>query len=671
MMMGLLTLATCEASAAPEVVLRVDADAQLTLRVDSLVAEDLDRARYFRLYHYPGMFEQPLVDEMKWLRVVPGRGTGPSFPRSDPRSPEWATAQAAAIERYAAVFRRGAEQHPGASFALAGHLYPRTIDMIGKDDSPDRVDPSMKVDGLVVLPQDYDRVSLILSDWFTGLKRAGAPVPRYFTPTNEPDASWRDGQRSPQSFADFSRVLALRLKQDHPDVRFAGPCTAWSHPGPRWDRWRSPGWVERRFIDVVGDVTDDYDFHLYTKELWAHIPPDPAKIAPGRLQPDARLFESMARGHNEVWDFGKADMMLDLVRVLHRERWDEPAPPVIITEFGRQGITPQLGPWSNPEYFSYLYATTLTRLWMTFMDRPEITLTVPFLLPVSDVGYGDRRGHAMYNRPGAPDDPTPKITPMRDFVAFFRDLEGSRVPADWKGVEPSRQHGMFAIASRTNDTLFVLLHNAPAQPISFTLDLGMQLPQGATLQRMRWDGQTPARFTDPNPADGTWRRDVAPEERVAHTTITLAGEETAILRVPLLEAAKRRVTIERIYAREHLVSLDQPLSFNIQLDAAQLQNATGATAVVGFASPLGGEAGQTLKFVLNGEPLPDTADLGITHGWRAASLPYRVPIPARMLKVGANHLSIMAGDNGVPTDALITTVRLDVRRIEDKAREGH
>jgi hypothetical protein len=659
---SLVLSALADRSGAANAVLRVEADAELRLAVDGLVADELDRLRYFRLYHFPGMFEQSLVDEMKSLRVVPGRGTGPRFAKGDPNAPEWATANARLRERDIAMFRRAAEQHPGVPFAIAGHSYPRSVVASGGDEGPDKVDPTMKVDPSVVAPQDYGRAAAAVSEWLSELKKAGASTPSYFTPINEPDAAWKDGSRSGQSHADFSRVLAERLKRDHPEVHFAGPCTAWSHPGPKWDRWRSPNSVERQFIDRVGDLVDDYDFHLYSKELWAHVPPDPAKVPYGRLQPDARLFESLGRGHNEVWDFGKAEMMLDAVRVLHRERWGEPAPSVIISEFGRQGITPQLGPWGNPEYFSYLYGTTLTRMWMTFMDRPEIELTVPFLLPVSDIGYGDRRGHAMYNRPGAPDDPTPRVTPMRDFVAFFRALDGRRVPAAWGGIAPEHQHGMFVIASRTDEALFVLMHNAPSSSIEFTLDLGAPLPPGATIQRMRWEGPAPDRFTDPTPTGGAWRRDVEPRESVADARITLAGEETAILRIPLSTPARRAVTIERRYAAQSLVPLDGPTTFDVELTPADLEGVREVTATIGYASPQGGVAGQTLAVAVNGETLPGTLDLSLTDGWRAASMPYRIVVPARLLRAGKNPFAITAGPGGAPADALITTVRLDLRR---------
>lgn len=647
-------------------VLRVETDATLSLRSGRHDASELDRDRYFRLYHFPGMFDEALVEEMKRLRVTPGRGTGPYFPKAEPGSEAYAADDARVLAQHVEIFRRAAEQHPGIWFASGGKRYPRTtVAAAGGKESPETVDPSMRVDPNVVLPQDYELAAAALSGWFTGLKAAGAPVPRYFSPINEPDAMWRDGARSGRTHAEFSRVLATRLQADHPDVRFTGPCTAWSHPGPRWGRWSSPAGMERQFIDHVGDLVDAYDFHLYTKELWAHVPPDPKNIAPGRVQPDARLFESLPRGHNEVWDFGKAEMVLDLVKVLHEARWSTPAPPVVITEFGRQGIAPQLGPWGNPEYFAYLYAATTTRLWMTFMDRPEITLTVPFILPVSDIGYGDRRGQAMYTRPGSPGDPTPVVTPMRDFIAFFRDLEGARVPATWHGVGQDRRHGLFVVASRTDDAVLVLLHNAPSTSLEFAIELpGGVVPAGATIRRMRWEGPVPEKFTDPTPPGGRWRQDLDAAEPVTGTAVTLAGEETALLRIPVATAPTRHVVEARTYAPRNLTPLAQgetPTEFEIELTPADLQGVSGATAVVGFAAPLGGTPGQSLKVTVNGTPLAASADLGVTAGWRAASLPFRLEFPPTLLRPGRNVVTFTPGPAGLPADALITTLRLDLR----------
>lgn len=661
-MRALALFALALPAASPAVpVLTVESDARLALVNGPHVAAEITRDRYFRLYHFPGMFDEALAAELRALRAAPARGTGPYLKDKggDTGRLNWTEDVDASADRYAELYRRAALQHPGATHAIAGGSYPTCRPMAQPGAANTSTDATMHVSYNRALDREQfaGNVDLIAA-WLDRIAAAGVAKPRYFSPYNEPDVTWKTGADLAIKHADFARAVALRLRADHPDVLVSGPCTSWPYPGENWRRWASTGW-ERAFIERAGDVAGAYDFHFYTKEFWAYGDESPGFKAENR-QASPNLHSSLWTGHHQLLDFGKGEALLDLVQSLHLAKWSRPSPPVIISEFGRQGITPQLGPWTN-DYAYHLYGATVTRLWMMFMDRPEIALTVPFILPVSDAGYGPKRGQALYTRPGAPADMTPRVTPLRDFYGFFRDFEGERVPASWSGLDPRHALGVFTIAARRGDTLLVLLHNAAAEPLAFDLALPASAPlAGAALQRMRWEGPAPADHRAATPGGARWRRDLAAEP-LASPRVELAPEETALLRLPLAAAPARQVVVKKHYAPETLrpLAAGAPVEFTFTLPA--WEKSAAAELVVTFAAPAGGRAGQTLALALNGARLESRPDLGLLEGWKHPVHPFRVAVPAALLTPGANTLVVSAGGPDLPANAQIVGARLDLR----------
>ncbi|MCU0793654.1 MAG: hypothetical protein MUE42_12575, partial [Opitutaceae bacterium] len=280
------------------------------------------------------------------------------------------------------------------------------------------------------------------------------------------------------------------------------------------------------------------------------------------------------------------------------------------------------------------------------MNRPEIALTVPFILPVSDAGYGPKRGQALYTRPGAPADLTPRVTPLRDFYGFFRELEGQRVPTSWSGLSPRQAVGVFALAARRGDTLFVLLHNAAAEPLALDLALPSSTSlAGAAVQRMRWEGRAPADHRAPTPEGARWRRDLAAAESLDSSRVELAAEETALIRLPLPAAPVRQIVVTTHYAPENLrpLAADTSAEFTFTLPPAT-PAPTASELVFTFAAPAGGRPGQTLALTLNGTALDARPDLGLLSGWKHPIHPFRVSVPASLLRNGANTLAISAAD---------------------------
>ncbi|WOO43699.1 hypothetical protein [Rubellicoccus peritrichatus] len=640
--------------------LKIQPNVELELRAGPHAISDVDRERYFRTYHIPGMFTEEQAVIMQELGVSPGRGTGPYFAHSagDTERAGWDPVVKKQFEKYTTIYQKADERYPGVIHALAGGNYPQSEAIKAEGDEVE-VDATMIVDHKNgVKPEDFAANVDLIDRWISAIKESGATPPKYFSPLNEPDAGWKGSPNPPDDHSQFARQLALAIQDKHPEVMISGPSSAWGHPRADWKRWTGSGW-ERRFIEQVGDIAGAYDLHIYSKEYWAGSAEHSRNFDPKLKQPTPSMYDSFLNGNLYVWDFGKIDSFLDLMYAHHQDTWDEPSLPVIITEFGRQGITPQKGPWFN-DYAYYLYGTTVTRLWMAFMDRPEIELTVPFILPVSDPGYAQQRGQALFNRPDYPDSSHLEATLLLDFYRFYRGFEGVRVPAKWEGIDADNQLGHFAIAVRQGDELWVLLHNAPDRELKLNLDLGFPVKVGdARIARMRWEGAIPEDYTATE-LNGEWRIDFEAEETIDLSNLVLAPEETAIVKVKLPdESIEGKRIEERIYADKTIQPLGkEPVEYHVDLGTDQV--AEDATLVVSVAAPKGFKAGTILSATING--YTQKFDLGIAEGSVDLLAPVRLPVPAEALKAGDNVVSIELAE-GKAWNASIGSLRIDTVRI--------
>ncbi len=647
--------------------LHIEADALLTLACGPHTADAITRDRYFRLYHFPGMYSGAVAEGMRALRMAPGRGTGPYFGEDGGDKFRFGRGPSteATVTNFVRMAARGAIEHPGAIYAAAGGSFPDSSASRSSGILPAAaVEPTMKVaHNRAVAPADQQAAGDLVVRWLDALREAGAPPPGFFSPVNEPDASWKSGPNSPLDHAKFARALALRLRDKHPDVRVSGPCTAWPYPGEYWERWNSSGW-ERSFIENVGDVAGAYDFHLYTKELWAYGPESPGFASHQKL-PTPNLFASLSLGHSEIMEFGKSEVLLDLVQTLHLAQWGRPSPPVLISEFGRQGITPQLGPWAS-DYLSFLYGTTVTRLWLGLMNRPEVAMTVPFILPESDIGYGPQRGQTLATRPGSPADPETRVTPLAGFAAFFREVAGQRVPVSWRVTDPALSRGLFAVACRTDSDILVLLHNSTPEPLDGAIEtegIG-PWPTGVRVARMRWEGPAPLDHHSPNPARAHWRRDAVAEEPLEKPSFRLEGEETALVRIPRNPPAIRRVILSRHYAPEFLQPLCPGAELSFALSQEMIRGAVRAQLVLGFAAPRGPDRGSGRLRVSWTGGTPVIAELGLSAGWRQVAVPVAVDVPSRDLPSGPWIVRMDDNDGTLPEGSLLVSARLEIRTEE-------
>jgi hypothetical protein len=100
------------------------------IKLGSFEKSQLDRDKYFRTYHMPGLFSEEMSEELKEIGALPGRGTGPyysydkqhSYDSSDMKASDnrlfdqWIEKQ---NDKYVVFYKRAAERYPGLKHALA------------------------------------------------------------------------------------------------------------------------------------------------------------------------------------------------------------------------------------------------------------------------------------------------------------------------------------------------------------------------------------------------------------------------------------------------------------------------------------------------------------------------------------------------------------------------
>jgi hypothetical protein len=598
---------------APDCTLVVEPARPLVIQSGSHRLSVFERDRYFRTYHFPGLYPAEQNAELHALGALPGRGTGPNFSAADNplTQPSSVETVERILERWQQYSQAAQKEFPGLVYAMAGRGMPRgwgPAEYVESDD----VDSTMKVGKtLAVAPEYYTDAAGLIVDWMQAIREVSGLPPLYYSAVNEPDSSWKLSEDRVGTFISYQRALAKVLKQQWPELKLTGPCTAWGYPKADFSRWEN-GW-EGRFIDEAGDTVDAYDFHFYSKGYWAFTDDDRG-WSPALQQDSPSLFASRRSGVGTVWDFGRLDAFLDMLASRHLLRWGGEAPAVIVSEFGRQGISKQLGPWEND--FKYLlYMNTVVRMWMTFFDRPEIELTVPFILPQSDLGYGSMRGQAMYTRPGYPEDTSLVATPFVPFYGFFKGLKGTRVASHWE--DASGYPGVQTLSLCEGKRLYVLIHNA--NPFGTEVTMGIRIPGTSQLvssQSIRWDGPLPQRVDHaPQGRLIIGEMKVAPSQVGGLTTFSMHGEETLLLTwtVPDQESDAQALTRSWVYTPIALQKLEPGEWLELDVPEEVVSGDGAKQLVLGVARESGFEKGLNVEGG-DGESWRRQVDLSSTQG---------------------------------------------------------
>jgi agarase len=654
----------------------VDAGKERVIQLGSFIKSELDRNIYFRSYYAPGTYDLERTREMGVIGAVPGRGIltfaqtqdeyNQGHLEEDPARPGYPTAESLerTLNSYVDSFQMSAWLYPGVPFAMAFANYPEWTRI--REEKP-REEGALLEDWEKYFvrqepsPEVYPLAAQILADWFSTLKAKGAATPEWYTIYNEPSHAWTGGD-----LADLTRVVAEALRPQHPEVKVAGPCSAWPYPGADWDIW---GKAQKPFIEKAGDILGAYDLHFYSKGNWS-LPNEPRWQR--HRQPEPSLYEAQRLGVGTVWDYGRLEGYLDLFAAYHMHYFNAAQPrPMIVTEFGRQTIAPQLGPWEN-DFKPWLYMTTVIRQWLTYMDRPEVELTIPFILGETGVQYGPNRGQTIYRRPNLPQDPTHQVTRFREFYQFFRELEGTRVATR---VDDGQHGEALRVRSFLNgNVLYLLIHNSkgfPRHPAK--VDLRPALGQDHTgepvkivaseIRRLYYEGNIPDPLRDETATGTLHIEQQTGYQPVANLAeILLRGEETAIVRltlsaVPKLEA---RITELNSYAPDTLLEIKPGTPMELTVPMAPWPGRVAAARLfLGLARDGGFDANPEVN--VNGTVLKDI-DLSWSRGVKNFHGLAIGTIPPEILMEGANTVTVTFPDSVSGGHPHLVTARLVVDR---------
>ncbi|QHI68372.1 hypothetical protein [Tichowtungia aerotolerans] len=621
---------------------KVDPLTEVSIQVGPHQRSVLERERYFVVYHPPGHYSDERAAELKSINVLPARGTGPYYPTFGlPEHHDEGADEKSVNQSWVKRYLRAKERYGKTPHALAGGMLGPEINASQHKSSAKKsgTEATMQVKYSKAIRSDaYDKAAQKLLSWVRTLRAAGASMPTWYTAINEPDASWKGTENPNVDHARYTRHLAKVFAAAEPEIKIAGPCSSWPYPQPNWARWRDDG-TEKAFIDIAGDVVGTYDFHFYSKGYWA----DDRK--PKLRQPHPSLVLGQYNGNQNVWDYGRMEAYLDLIAAYHQHRWKTPPKEVIISEFGRQAVMPQLGPWEN-EFKEWLYMTTVNRIWMGLIDRAEVSLAVPFILAESDHNYGPKRGQTMYTRPNAPEDLSLKRTRFFDFYGFYDQLHGTRVATSVQGAKPN-EDCLRTLSFRAGRMLYIWLHNPSAiagEPVGVALDISGATRNDfkkARIRRMFWDGPIPKRHSDSD-VEGTLRIDRQFEPFDLSSPLVLQGEETVILEVPLSDlAGHERVQSVRqtFFAENVMVDLEDKSTAHTDVVLPALDSVQKVSIHFGLARDQGFD--NDLRLVINGHPA-GILDLSSSKGIAAFHRRMTVDVAPSILKAGSNRVEIVS-----------------------------
>lgn len=654
-------------------IINLDLTRQRAIRLGNFEKSQLDRNIYFRSYHFPGMFSDLRAKELIEIGAIPGRGCGPFYgsPLGDSTRENYDSDTTIQNTNWAKMYQNAQLRYPNVEHCIAVGTFPESISF-----------PNTKGWYCGVREDSYEQATEYIIEWLNTIKAYHGSVPIWLEPLNEPSWMWEGTHKGLKSYAEFTKVLAKGVAKAHPEVNICGPTPAWPYPGADWKKWTHNSW-EREFIELAGDSVGAYSLHLYSKGHWALtavaesatnnlLPPDP--VLEKRIQKSPSLYETQRTGNVTNWEYGRIDGYLDLFAAYHMSIWGGQPNAMIISEYGRQSIYPQMGPWEN-DFKYWLYMTTVTRMWMTFMERPEVAFTTPFILAESDEGYAPKRGQAIFNRPKAMEselfkqfqnklhlasgkepvsdhDPTLVATPFRKFYSFFKELDGTRVIADVEDTFHSDSRHLTTRAFLKDNIAYLLIHNAKGYPQhNASFDISLSLGQDKTglpvkitskqIKRLRWEGDIPQPHDNPDP-NGKLRIDSENQYTNLETlsSIKLLGEETCIIRLTLSAnpTANTKVTETIYYSTETLVDIKENETIETSICINNWPGKKSYSVLyLGFAAD--GGFSQNPEIRINGI-LCDKFDLTYSQGISEFHALQGINIPTEIITEGKNIIEI-------------------------------
>jgi hypothetical protein len=198
-----------------------------------------------------------------------------------------------------------------------------------------------------------------------------------------------------------------------------------------------------------------------------------------------------------------------------------------------------------------------------------------------------------------------------------------------------------------------LLHNSFSRAIELKLKSGAD--STGRIARMRWEGDEPKAYTETS--SGRWRIDREAEEPCELSGLSLAAEETVIVKFSCPSGKKIKRVCERFYASQTLQPLDSGAAeFTLTLPASPKMDSCDLT--VSVTAPEGSQAGTRLCVTVNGTEA-EPVDLGFTAGMRCMMVPVRIALAPDVLRAGENRVSVRLDAQRGAKGSSVSSVRME------------
>lgn len=506
----------------------------------------------------------------------------------------------------------------------------------------------------------FDLAAQQVNVWLDELESNNVPLPTWFTVQNEPRQSW-----DISDIGEFHKIMANLIEKKHNDVQVFGPCWAWTFPGHDMSDWQK-FYVD--FMEATQNSLSGYDMHTYSKGYWAY---DSLNYKGNRndmskKQAHPSLFKGMYNGNENVYDFGLLESQLNMVQAVQNTLYGTGPKPVIISEYGRQSIEPQFGPWEN-DFKYFLYMTTVIRQMMLYMDVPEVQLAVPFIVANSDYGYAPNRGQAVYNLENDPNKKNHTPTPFLQFYEYFKDIKGNRLHFEEKTSQKT-----FCNYEIVRDGKFIYLMAHYGKTIGeFTLELDVTLDgidadniTATGIKRLKWEGEYPEPHNSMN-VSGNLIIDSNYQSLTSLNDINISGEETVIVRIELNSTPEpsSKVVEEAYYSKGYLTKVQKNTPYQMKFNVKET-SANALKCFVDIALAVEDGMNDSPGFVFNGKELGKVLNYKHTAGITWYNAVERLTLPVSLLKQGENILNIEFGEGVSNNDIYVVSAKLVVQNKE-------
>ncbi|MDF7826267.1 hypothetical protein P4B35_19725 [Pontiellaceae bacterium B12227] len=606
--------------------------------------QTLDREQWFGVYHETGYGTREVdgksIDE--WIleegRMLPSRGTvdyhgywangSTTYYSEDPSRPGYInpaelTNHLGAVGRY--VTALGIDPNHKTVFSGSGHgRYPDFMCW-----------PTNQTHGVYTVSNHAAHGEAVVIA-HANIQNAGGLMPTWYEVMNESSIQnnfgwhWDPGAWDKLAELHTGVADAMHASEFSNTVRIAGPTDAYPFRDGKDGDFSNWLGSDKIFIEKAGHKMDAYAIHTYEQ----------------MVTNSTSSFDDQF-SVTEIWHQGRLASFIDLWENDHHLIHGGTL-PFVFSEYGMLG---NKNPYGDRN--AYYQVRSCNGILLSLMDRPDVVDKMSaFLMSQAPYNWNQKRVFFASEDSGT----TMYKTSYFEYLRFWHDLDG-----DYLFSETDNQHLTARAFLNNNDTLYVVMKNNFNAP--FRMDLAALLPAGAAtgaaeIQRIYFNG-----------IDDVARDPFAPLASL--NDVLIVPDETVMLRVPITGIPQLLVWEEyNHYGSGTLVPMvgSQAEAFSFDVPSDQLNGNAEGRVNISLYSKIG-FSGAPPQVSVNGTVVTNVPDVSFTDGAVRSWKQITVPVPAGILKQGANSVVITPTEGGGTKK--ITSVRLTtVSALGDASGDG-